>query len=71
MLFDPSTDGFERLLAVGKDAGEKRLVLSRQAEQEMLRFDHRGAKMAGFVSREENHATRHLCVPFKHFLLLT
>src|SRR5437870_1707636 len=42
------------------------LVLAEQAEKNMFRVDSARAKLARFISREENDSTRFLGVPFEH-----
>ena len=42
------------------------LVFAEEPEQNVLSFDLRSAELAGLISREENHASRFLGVPFEH-----
>src|ERR1700758_2048937 len=47
-------------------AVRKRLVLTQQAEQQVLCLNVRRAKLACFVTREKYHAPRLFCIAFEH-----
>src|SRR5579864_8081661 len=47
----------------------QRLVFAQQAQQQVLRFYIRRAKLAGLVSCKEDYAPGFLCVPLEHIPL--
>jgi hypothetical protein len=49
-----------------QEAVGQSLVFAQQAQQQVLGLDIRRAKLAGLVPREEDHATRLLCIAFEH-----
>src|SRR6266403_492988 len=63
--FNLLADGLNCGVGAQKTIGQ-RLVLTQQAEQQMLGLDVGTSKLAGFVSCEENDSPRLLRITFKH-----
>ena len=63
---DLLADGVHRRMLPEEAIGQS-FVLAQQAQQQVLRLDVRRTKLAGFIAREEDHASRFFGVPFKHF----
>jgi hypothetical protein len=42
------------------------LVFPQHTQQYVLGLNAGTAKLAGFITREKNHATRFFCISFKH-----
>src|SRR5262249_54403596 len=64
--FDLAANGFDRDLRARKKPPRERFVFTHQAEQQMLRFDRRRAKLRSFVTSEENYPARFFSVAFEH-----
>ena len=64
--FDLLADALDRIDRFRKKPIGEVLVLTNQAEQEMLGFDKRAAKLAGLVTGEKNHPLGFLRVFLKH-----
>jgi hypothetical protein len=65
MSFDLLSNGLHGGMRTQKTV-RQRLVLSKQAQEEMFGLDVRAAKLAGFIPREENYSARLLRVSLKH-----
>src|ERR1700726_846125 len=63
--FNFFTNRLDRTVRTQKTVRE-RLVLTKQAKQQMLCLDVRAAVLACLISGEENHPPRLFCVAFKH-----
>jgi len=65
MPFDLLANRFHGGVRTQEPIGQ-RFVFTKQAQQQMLRFDIRTAELAGFVSGKEDNSARLLRVSLKH-----
>ena len=65
VTFNLFPDGFNRRMGAEK-AVSQRFVLTQKTEQQVLRLNVWGTKLAGLIPCKEDDAPRLFCIPFEH-----